>query len=193
MKPLHSSWEQAGAASFHRPQSNYCLVKKGWRDGWIDRWMGRLIKHIPNDSHVTMNMHHCVWAIRVGVAMFTTLPPPHTHPLRTQQCVAIATNARHSNPPEGQRCRGRLRASRRGRLNRGRKRRPLTSGRGAEPPDWEWERHMWAGSIQDLVVYGCLRLKNLIWIWRYRAEFRRVPLSLISSAERYEQNSRYAI
>lgn len=45
-------------------------------DGWIDRWVGRLIKNVPNDSHVTMNMHHNDWAIRVGVALFT--PPTRT-------------------------------------------------------------------------------------------------------------------
>lgn len=45
-------------------------------DGCIDRWVGRLIKNVPNDSHVTMNMHHNDWAIRVGVALFT--PPTRT-------------------------------------------------------------------------------------------------------------------
>lgn len=41
----------------------------------MDRWVGRLIKHVPNDSHVTMNMHYSDWAIRVGVVLFTPPPP----------------------------------------------------------------------------------------------------------------------
>ncbi|KAK5611046.1 hypothetical protein CRENBAI_022852 [Crenichthys baileyi] len=45
-------------------------------EGGIDRWMGRLIKHIPNDSHVTMNMHYSAWTITVGVVMFAALSGP---------------------------------------------------------------------------------------------------------------------
>lgn len=46
MNPLQSSWEQAGAASFDWPQSNYHSAKPKRTDGWMDG----LIKHIPNDS-----------------------------------------------------------------------------------------------------------------------------------------------
>lgn len=45
----------------------------------MDRWMGSLIKHVPNDLRVTMNMHYRDRAVRVGVVLFT----PHRRPLRT--------------------------------------------------------------------------------------------------------------
>lgn len=37
MNPLQSSREQAGAASFHGPHTNYHSAKlRGWMDGWMD-------------------------------------------------------------------------------------------------------------------------------------------------------------
>lgn len=50
----------------------------------MDEWMDGLIKHIPNDSHVTMNMHYSNWAIRVGVVLFT--PYPHSSENAVASC-----------------------------------------------------------------------------------------------------------